>query len=94
MSNTRQVNRTLLCLARLAGPCGLAQESELGEDAQQWKLLWLSCGNKDGLIRISQGVHAHLKERQVPHVWHVDGNGHDATHWKNNLWLFAQRIFK
>jgi enterochelin esterase-like enzyme len=61
---------------------------------RQLKLLWLSCGNKDGLIRISQGVHAHLKEKQVPHVWHVDGNGHDPTHWKNNLWLFAQRIFK
>lgn len=61
---------------------------------QQLKLLWLSCGNKDGLIRISQGVHAYLKEKQVPHVWHVDGNGHDATHWRNNLWLFAQRLFK
>jgi len=61
---------------------------------QKLKLLWLSCGNKDGLIRIGQGVHAYLKEKQVPHVWHVDGNGHDATHWRNNLWLFAQRIFK
>ncbi len=62
--------------------------------ARQLKLLWLSCGNKDGLIRISQGVHAYLKEKQVPHVWHVDGNGHDPTHWKNNLWLVAQRIFQ
>ena len=62
--------------------------------AKQLKLLWISCGNKDGLIRISQGVHLYLKEKQVPHVWHVDGNGHDATHWRNNLWLFAQRLFK
>jgi enterochelin esterase-like enzyme len=62
--------------------------------ARQLKLLWLSCGNKDGLIRISQGVHAYLKEHHVPHVWHVDGNGHDATHWRNNLWLFTQRLFK
>ena len=62
--------------------------------AQQLKLLWLSCGNKDGLIRISQSVHAYLKEHKLPHVWHVDGNGHDATHWRNNLWLFSQRIFK
>jgi enterochelin esterase-like enzyme len=62
--------------------------------AKQLKLLWLSCGNQDGLIRISQGVHAYLKEKQVPHVWHVDGNAHDATHWRNNLWLFSQRIFK
>ena len=26
------------------------------------KLIYLSCGNKDGLINISQGVHAYLKE--------------------------------
>ncbi|MHB8519880.1 MAG: alpha/beta hydrolase [Limisphaerales bacterium] len=62
--------------------------------ARQLKLLWISCGNKDGLIRISQSVHGYLKENKVPHVWHVDGNGHDATHWRNNLWLFSQRIFK
>lgn len=61
---------------------------------RELKLLWLSCGNKDGLIRISQGVHAYLKEKQVPHIWHVDGNGHDPTHWRNNLWLFSQRVFK
>jgi enterochelin esterase-like enzyme len=58
------------------------------------KLLWLSCGKKDGLIRISQGVHAYLKEKEVPHVWHVDGNAHDAAEWKNNLYLFSQRIFR
>jgi len=57
-------------------------------------LLWLACGNKDGLIRISQGVHAYLKEKGVPHVWHVDGNAHDTTEWQNNLCLFGQRIFK
>ena len=39
-------------------------------------------------------MHTYLKENNVPHIWHVDGNGHDATHWKNNLWLFSQRIFK
>jgi len=61
---------------------------------EKLKLLWLSCGNKDGLIRISQGVHNYLKERGVPHVWHVDSNGHDGTHWANNLYLFGQRIFK
>ena len=61
---------------------------------QQLKLLWLSSGNKDGLIRISQGVHAYLKEKQVPHIWHVDGNAHDPTHWKNAFWLFSQRIFR
>jgi enterochelin esterase-like enzyme len=58
------------------------------------KLLWLGCGNKDGLIRISQGVHNYLKEKNVPHIWHVDSNAHDATEWANNLYLFAQHIFK
>jgi S-formylglutathione hydrolase FrmB len=58
------------------------------------KLFWLSCGNQDNLIRISQGIHKHLKEKSVSHVWHVDSNGHDGTHWANNLYLFAERIFK
>ncbi len=61
---------------------------------EKLKLLWLACGNKDGLIRISQGVHKYLKENNVPHVWHVDGNAHDGTEWANNLYLFAQHIFK
>lgn len=58
------------------------------------KLLMVTCGNKDGLIRISQGVHAYLEENNVPHVWHVDGNAHDPTHWSNSLYHFAQRLFR
>jgi enterochelin esterase-like enzyme len=61
---------------------------------EKLKLLWLSCGNKDGLIRISQGVHNYLKEKNVPHIWHVDSNAHDGTEWANNLYLFVQHIFK
>jgi hypothetical protein len=30
----------------------------------------------------------------APHVWHVDGNGHDPTHWRNSLYYFSQRIFR
>jgi enterochelin esterase-like enzyme/acetyl esterase/lipase len=61
---------------------------------EQLKVLWLGCGNKDGLIRVSQKVHQHLKEQGVPHVWHVDGNAHDDTEWANNLYLFVQHLFK
>ena len=67
---------------------------DLAAAKEKLKLLWLGCGNKDGLIRISQGVHNYLKEKGVPHVWHVDGNAHDTTEWDNNLYLFSQRIFK
>lgn len=61
---------------------------------QQLRLLWLSCGNKDGLISISQGVHAYLKEHDVPHVWNVDSHAHDPTEWRNNLYYFVQSLFR
>lgn len=60
----------------------------------QLKLLMLSAGNQDGLLGISQGVHTYLKEYNVPHIWHVDGNGHDPTHWQHSLYHFAQLIFR
>ena len=62
--------------------------------AKRLRLLWLSCGNKDGLLSISQGVHAYLKEHTVPHVWNVDSNAHDPTEWRNNLYYFLQRLFR
>jgi enterochelin esterase-like enzyme len=61
---------------------------------KELKLLWLSCGNKDGLINISQRIHAYLKEHGMPHIWHVDSHGHDGTEWSKNLYLFAQHLFK
>ncbi len=61
---------------------------------QKSKLLWISCGDKDGLISISQELHAYLKEKNVPHIWHVDYGGHDFSVWKNDLYLFSQRIFR
>ncbi len=61
---------------------------------EKLKLLWISAGNKDGLIRISQGVHAYLKEKNVPHIWHVDDHAHDFEHWKKALYNFSQLIFQ
>jgi enterochelin esterase-like enzyme len=58
------------------------------------KLLWLSVGNKDGLIGISQGVHAYTKANNIPHVWNVDGHAHDPTTWRNNLYYFLQQVFQ
>jgi enterochelin esterase-like enzyme len=61
---------------------------------KQLKMLMITCGNKDGLFQISQGMHIYLKEKGVPHVWHVDGLGHDATHWGHALYQFTQKIFR
>lgn len=64
------------------------------EKAKTLKLLWVSCGDKDGLLGISQGVHQYLKQKGVPHTWHVSPGGHDFPVWKNDLYWFAQRIFR
>ena len=64
------------------------------ETAENLKLLWISCGDHDGLIGISQRTHAYLKEKDVPHVWHVDSGEHSFPVWKNDLYLFSQRIFR
>jgi esterase/lipase superfamily enzyme len=66
----------------------------LSARARQGQLLWVSCGDRDGLIDISQRVHAYLKEKAVPHIWHVDSGAHSWPVWKNDLYLFSQRIFR
>ena len=64
------------------------------EAAKKLKLLWISCGDQDGLINISQRTHAYLKTNNVPHLWHLDSGKHDFKVWKNDLYLFSQRIFR
>ena len=60
----------------------------------QLKLLYISCGNKDGLINFSQAVHRYAKEHGVPHLWNVDDHGHDGDTWGSNLYHFSQRLFR
>ena len=74
-------------------PQELIPDVEAAKNARL-KLLWISCGNKDGLINVSQGVHQYLKKNGIQHVWHVDGFGHDPQHWSSSLYWFAQNIFQ
>jgi enterochelin esterase-like enzyme len=64
------------------------------ETTEKIKLLYISCGDKDGLISIGQGLHAYLQQNKVPHVWQVNSGGHNMEVWVNDLYLFSQRIFK
>lgn len=64
------------------------------EASRRLELLWISCGDEDGLIHVSQRTHRYLKEKRVPHVWHVESGGHGFAVWRNDLSLFAQRIFR
>jgi enterochelin esterase-like enzyme len=56
-------------------------------------LLWISCGNVDDLLFISENTHNYMLANNVPHVWHLDQGGHDFTIWKNGLYHFSQLIF-
>jgi len=62
--------------------------------ARDLKLLWISCGDADGLQQITTDFHRALKTMDVPHVWHIDSGGHTWPVWKTDLCLFAQRLFR
>jgi enterochelin esterase-like enzyme len=62
--------------------------------AEGLKLLFLSCGNKDGLFEVSQKFHRYLSDNKVPHVWHVSSQGHDPPEWKQAVYYFLQKVFQ
>jgi enterochelin esterase-like enzyme len=65
------------------------------EATKKLRLLYVACGDRDGLSRISEGVHRMLDEKKVPHVYRVIAGGqHDFKVWKSDLYHFAQLIFR
>ncbi|HTY00893.1 MAG TPA: alpha/beta hydrolase-fold protein [Bacteroidota bacterium] len=64
------------------------------EAKRQLKLLWISCGDDDGLITFSQRTHEYLNAHSVPHIFYVEPGVHDFKVWKNDLYMFTQLIFK
>ena len=65
------------------------------EASKKLKLLYVACGDKDGLFRISEGVHKMLDENKVPHEYRViPGGGHDFKVWRSDLYHFAQLVFR
>ena len=65
------------------------------EDARKkLKLLWISCGDNDGLITYSQRTHDYLNANDVPHIYYIEPGVHDFKVWKNSLFMFSQLIFK
>lgn len=64
------------------------------EAARKLRLLYIACGDKDRLLKVSQGVHEMLKEKKVPHHYNViPGGGHDFKVWKSDLYHFSQLLF-
>lgn len=58
------------------------------------KLLWISCGDNDGLITFSKRTHDYLTQKNVPHIYYIEPGVHDFKVWKNGLYMFSQFLFK
>jgi enterochelin esterase-like enzyme len=67
---------------------------ESPEARRRLRLLYLSCGSQDGLIGLAQELHRGLEQDKVPHLWHVDGSGHDRESWAENLYNFTRLLFR
>ncbi|WP_411971900.1 alpha/beta hydrolase [Sphingobacterium sp. Lzh-3] len=64
------------------------------EAKDKLKLLWISCGNQDGLLNISKRTHEYLSEHGVPHIYYLESGGHDFNVWRNDLYNVSQLLFK
>ena len=61
---------------------------------EKLKLLWISCGDNDGLISFSSRTHEYLRDNDVPHIYYIEPGAHDFKVWKNGLYMFSQLLFK
>ena len=61
---------------------------------EKLKLLWISCGDADGLIGFSQRTHDYLEKVGVPHIYYIEPGVHDFKVWKNGLYMFSRLLFK
>ena len=64
------------------------------ETKKKLKVLWISCGDNDGLISFSQRTHDYLVAKSVPHIFYIEPGIHDFKVWKNDLYMFSQLLFK
>jgi enterochelin esterase-like enzyme len=58
------------------------------------KLLFITCGDHDGLIGFSRRTHDYLAKHQVPNIYYIQPGVHDFKVWKSGLYLFSQLLFK
>jgi enterochelin esterase-like enzyme len=64
------------------------------EAKKKIKLIWISCGDRDGLITFSSRTHEYLVKNNVDHIYFIEPGYHDFKVWKNGLYMFSQFLFK
>ena len=57
------------------------------------KLLWISSGDEDGLLRISERTRDYMVQHKVPHIFYKESGKHDFKVWKNDLYNFSLLVF-
>lgn len=68
--------------------------AELFSANPELKLLWINCGDADGLLHVSQRTRDYMVEKGIPHHFSLEKGGHDFGIWKSGLSQFAQLIFR
>ncbi len=58
------------------------------------KVLWISCGDEDRLLRFSERTHSYLNQHDIPHIYYIEPGGHDFKVWKSGLYMFSKLLFK
>jgi len=58
------------------------------------RLLWVSCGDKDTLLKGNTALHNTLTEKKVAHIWHIDSGPHEWAVPRNDLYLIAALLFR
>lgn len=64
------------------------------EEAENLKLLWLSCGVEDNLIPFTRRTHRYLAENNVPHIYYEQPGDHTFEVWRSDLYNVSQLLFK
>ena len=58
------------------------------------KLFWVSCGDRDPGLEGAKKLDQTLTDKKINHLWHPDTGDDGWPVWKNDLYLFEQRLFK
>jgi enterochelin esterase-like enzyme len=58
------------------------------------KLIYISCGESDGLLKISENMHNYLLSKSISHEYFTEPGQHDFKFWKSSLYRYAQLLFK
>jgi enterochelin esterase-like enzyme len=58
------------------------------------KVFFVSCADKDPGLAGAKKFDQTLTDKGIHHTWHDDKGAHEWPVWKNDLYLFAQQLFK